>query len=102
MGTRDGKMYRREWKPDDFVISANRKLIHSACTGEPWMAAADRSRLYHLAFLDTREPVRAAVQTSNGPSCYCICKNISCVLEVSKFRSLYAIQNDIVLKSRAL
>lgn len=61
MGTRDSKLYRHEWEPDDFVIWANCKLIHLASTGEPWMTAADKSRLYHLAFLDTKEPVQAAV-----------------------------------------
>ncbi|KAL3143075.1 hypothetical protein ABBQ38_003349 [Trebouxia sp. C0009 RCD-2024] len=61
MGTDDSKIYRHEWQPNDFVIWANRKLIHSASVGESWMAAADKSRLYHLVFLDTKEPVRAAV-----------------------------------------
>lgn len=62
MGTDDSKIYRHQWQPDDFVVWSNRKLIHSASAGEPWLTVADTSRLYHLVFLDTKEPVRAAVE----------------------------------------
>ena len=61
-GTDDSKTYRHEWQPNDFVLWATRKLIHSASAGETWLTAAEKSRLYHLVFLDTKEPVRAAVQ----------------------------------------
>lgn len=60
-GTDDSKVYRHEWQPNDFLLWANRKLIHSASIGEPWMAAEDISRMYHLVFLDTKEPIHAAM-----------------------------------------
>ena len=60
VGTDNSKVYRLEWQPNDFLLWANRKLIHTASIAEPWLTADDKSRMYHLVFLDTKKPIHAA------------------------------------------
>ena len=60
VGTDNSKVYRHEWQPNDFLLWANRKVIHTASIAEPWLAAEDKSRMFHLVFLDTKRPIHAA------------------------------------------
>ncbi|KAK9824174.1 hypothetical protein WJX72_008300 [[Myrmecia] bisecta] len=51
----DSEVYSLKWQPHDFAIWANRRLIHSASPTKDW--ANEHSRLIHLVFLDSDQPV---------------------------------------------
>lgn len=61
-GTDDNKFYRHKWQPDDFLIWANGKLIHTISVEEPSTAAAGRTSKYDLVCLSTKQPVNAAIE----------------------------------------
>lgn len=48
---------RHQWKPNDFIIWANRRVMHSAT---PTNVYGEQGRLFHLIFLNTTQPVQAA------------------------------------------
>ena len=63
-GTSDSQVYRHKWQPDDFVIWANRRLIHTAAPGTAGMDK-EAQYLYHLVFVNSNEPVHAADATAS-------------------------------------
>ena len=64
-GTSDSQVYRHKWQPDDFVVWANRRIIHSASPGEAWMDSKELRRMLHLVFVNSDEPVHPAQELCN-------------------------------------
>jgi taurine dioxygenase len=59
--TADANIYDHEWQPHDFIIWANRRIIHSASPAKHYTQGdAKGMRLFHLVFLDSNQPVHAA------------------------------------------
>ena len=48
---------RHKWRPKDFVIWANRRVMLSDCPRNDY---AGQGRLFHLIFLNTKQPIQAA------------------------------------------
>ncbi|CAL8468055.1 g7594 [Coccomyxa elongata] len=46
--------YRHEWQNGDFIAWSNRKIIHTSTDPEKY---ADEARLFHLVFLDSKQPL---------------------------------------------
>lgn len=49
--------YRHEWRNGDFIAWSNRKIVHTSTDPEKY---ADEARLFHLVFLDSKQPLLPA------------------------------------------
>ncbi|KAK9811604.1 hypothetical protein WJX72_006810 [[Myrmecia] bisecta] len=53
--TAESEVYQLEWRPHDFAVWANRRIMHSSTPRKHYLGKS--LRLYHLVFLDSTAPL---------------------------------------------